>query len=117
MSLYQLVEYPKYVVCLNTKKLYSLSTGKLNEMVPESKTTRSFSLNKVVNGQRKKVFMTFDKIERMVPTFLPQKSKRPFAKAMLLKADINCYLHHTTTTCMTRSIKNYILYIETIFIL
>lgn len=65
MSLYQLTDYPKYVVCTTNKKLYSMATGKLIEMVPETKSTRSFSLNTVVNGKRKKVFMTFDKIVGM----------------------------------------------------
>lgn len=62
MSLFQLVDYPNYVVCTNKKKVYSLATGKLVEMTPETKSTRSFSFNTVVNGTRKKVFMTFDRI-------------------------------------------------------
>ena len=62
MSLFQLVDYPGYVVCTTKKKVYSLATGKLVEMTPETKSTRSFSFNTVVNGKRKKVFMTFDKI-------------------------------------------------------
>lgn len=62
MSLFQLIDYPNYVVCDTKKKVYSLSTGKLIEMLPENKNTRSFNLNTVVDGKRKKLFMTFNKL-------------------------------------------------------